>query len=187
MRPSTSGPQKAGPRLPMTTVLSVGHSNRTWEAFLHLLTAHGVEFLADVRTVPRSCRNPQFNREILPDALAPYGIAYRHFPELGGWRTPRPDSPHRGLTSPGFRGYADFMETPAFERAVQALIDLARRYRLAYMCAEALPWRCHRWLLSDALTVRGLQVEHILTPTRRQPHRLTPGVRVQGTTLVYGP
>ena len=87
--------------------------------------------------------------------------------------------------SPVFRGYADYMETPEFERTVQALIDLARRYRLAYMCAEALPWRCHRWLLSDALTVRGLQVEHILTPTRRQPHRLTPGVQVHGTNLIY--
>jgi uncharacterized protein (DUF488 family) len=169
----------------MTTVFTVGHSNRGLDDFIQLLTAHGVEYLADVRTVPRSRRNPQFNGDTLPDVLIAYGITYQHFPGLGGWRKPRPDSPHRGLTSPGFRGYADYMETPEFERAVQALIDLARRYRLAYMCAEALPWRCHRWLLSDALTVRGLQVEHILTPTRRQPHRLTPGVQVHGTNLTY--
>ncbi len=167
------------------TVFTVGHSNRSLEDFIRLLTAHGVEFLADIRTVPRSRRNPQFNKDTLPDALAPYGITYRHFPELGGWRTPRPDSPHRGLTSPGFRGYADYMETPEFDQAVRVIIELTERYRLAYMCAEALPWRCHRWLLSDALTVRGLRVEHILTPTRRQVHRLTAGVQVQGTTLIY--
>ncbi|MCS7311529.1 MAG: DUF488 domain-containing protein [Acidobacteria bacterium] len=167
------------------TVLTVGHSNRSLEDFIRLLMAHGIEFLADVRRFPGSRRNPQFNKGTLLDALGSYGILYQPFPELGGWRAPQPDSPHRGLTSPGFRGYADYMETPEFDRAVRALIDLTGRYRLAYMCAEALPWRCHRWLLSDALTVRGLRVGHILTPTRCQAHRLTPGVQVRRSRLIY--
>jgi uncharacterized protein (DUF488 family) len=141
----------------------------------------------DVRKMPGSRRNPQFGRETLPDALHEAGIGYIHVPGLGGLRQRRPDSPNSGWENPSFQGYADHMLTPEFERSVEDLIDRARGERAALMCAEALPWRCHRWLISDALTVRGVAVEHILTPSRSQPHVLTLWARAQGTRIRYPP
>ncbi len=141
--------------------------------------------VADVRTVPRSRRNPQFNREALPAALSAVGIGYTHMAGLGGFRHPRRDSPDIGWRTPGFRGFADYAQSLEFEASLQALIDLAKREQVAIMCAEAVPWRCHRALISDALVVRGVRVEHILSATRRQTHFLTPFAQVEGTHITY--
>ena len=169
----------------MPMILTVGHSTRPIEDFLELLRAHGVDELADVRTAPGSRRNPQFNKAALAAALAGAGVGYRHLGELGGLRRPRPDSANGGWRNAGFRGYADYMQTPEFAAALQALIDLAAGARIAVMCAEAVPWRCHRSLIADALAVRGIAVEHILGPERRPPHALTPWARVESGHLTY--
>lgn len=166
-------------------VLTVGHSTRSLEAFADLLRAHGIEQVVDVRTVPRSRRNPQFNRETLPAALAAYGIGYIHLPSLGGLRHPRTDSPNTAWRNLSFRGYADYMATPEFAAGLDALLALAGQRHVAIMCAEAVPWRCHRSLIADALLVRGVPVEDILSATRRQPHRLTPFARVEGMRITY--
>jgi uncharacterized protein (DUF488 family) len=166
-------------------VLTIGHSTRTLEEFIDLLKAHGVDCLVDIRTVPRSRRNPQFNLESLPGSLASAGIEHLHMRDLGGLRHARPGSPNTGWRTPGFQGYADYMQTPQFEAALKELVDRAGRSRLCVMCAEAVPWRCHRSLLSDALTVRGVSVEHIMSRTRRQIHTLTAFARIDGTRLTY--
>ncbi len=166
-------------------ILTVGHSNRTLEDFLALLQAHGVEKVIDVRRFPSSRRHPHFNGPALAAALAAVGIGYQHIPELGGRRRPRPGSIHTGWRTAGFQGYADYMETPAFQAALEAVIADAAQARVALMCAEALPWRCHRRLIADALLVRGIQVEHIRDPYSRELHRLTPWARVEGTQLIY--
>lgn len=166
-------------------ILTIGHSTHPLHRFIHMLQAHGVTLVGDVRTVPRSRHNPQFNRESLPQALEAVSIGYVHLAGLGGWRSPRADSPNRGWHNPAFQGYADYMLTPEFAAHLQALIELARGQRLALMCAEALPWRCHRSLIADALLVRGIAVAHIMSPETSQPHRLTPLARVEGTRLTY--
>ncbi len=166
-------------------IMTVGHSTRSLDEFLGLLRTHGVTCLADVRTAPRSRRVPQFNRDALPAVLAAQQIAYRHLPSLGGFRRPRPDSPNLGLKHEGFRGYADYMLSEPFEAALRELLALAREHRVAAMCAEAVPWRCHRSLLADALTVRGIPVEHILSEAQRRPHQLTAWARRQGEGLIY--
>ena len=168
-------------------VLTTGHSTRTLEDFVHLLQAHEVGRVVDVRTIPRSRHNPQFNRETLPNSLRAYGIDYVHMPGLGGLRHPCSDSPNLGWRNASFRGYADYMQTPEFEDHLQKLIELAGQGHICLMCAEAVPWRCHRSLIADALIVRGLQVEHILSPTHRQAHFLTPWAQVVGTMLTYPP
>ena len=172
---------------PPVVVLTVGHSTRPLETFLELLKAHDVRRLVDVRTVPRSRHNPQFNKESLPESLAAVGIKYVHMPGLGGLRHPRRDSPNTGWRNTGFRGFADYMQTPEFEKNLEELLDLARRQRLAIMCAEAVPWRCHRSLIANALAVRGIQVEHIASATRRNQHALTPWARVEGLRITYPP
>jgi uncharacterized protein (DUF488 family) len=164
---------------------TVGHSTRAIEDFVGLLTAFEISLLVDVRTVPRSRHNPQFNREGLPGVLAPTGVAYRHEPRLGGLRSPRTDSPNTGWRNAGFRGYADHMQTDAFVEAVDALHDELSDRRVAVMCAEALPWRCHRSLIADAMTVRGVVVRHIMGPNEDNPHRLTPFARVDGLRITY--
>lgn len=166
-------------------VVTVGHSTRQADELVALLERHEVTLLADVRAFPRSRRNPQFNIDTLPAALAARGIAYRHFPELGGRRKARPDSANMAWREPGFRGYADHMETPAFAEGLAALVSLAAGGRLCLMCAEAQPWRCHRSLISDALVARGVAVEHIMDEGRRRPHVLPPFARVVGTRVTY--
>ena len=166
-------------------VFTIGHSTRTAEAFLTLLTANAVAHLVDVRTVPRSARNPQFNRETLPQTLAAVGIQYTHMKALGGLRHPRPDSINSGWRNDGFRGYADYMQTAEFAEALEQLTTVARRQPVAIMCAEALPWRCHRSLLADALLVRGFEVQDITGPGKTRAHQLTPFARVQGVTITY--
>ena len=166
-------------------VFTVGHSTRPIEEFIGLLTGHRVTLLMDVRTVPGSRHNPQYNREALPGALAPHAIGYRHVPGLGGFRKPGPESPNAGWRNRSFRGYADYMQTPEFAGDLEALIEAAGRERIAVMCSEAVPWRCHRSLIADALLVRGVQVEELVGPTRTQAHRLTPFARVDGTVITY--
>ena len=166
-------------------VLTVGHSTRTLEAFLDLLQAHGVTELIDVRTIPRSRRNPQFNRETLPKALRARGIGYRHIQKLGGLRHARRDSINLGWHNSSFRGFADYMQTPEFEEGLGRLLEFAEEKRVAVMCAEAVPWRCHRSLIADALAVRGVRVEHILSGKRAEPHSLTPFARVNGKQITY--
>ena len=167
------------------TVCTVGHSTRSLHELAALVLAHGVTTIADVRTVPRSRRHPHFNRESLPEALRAHQLLYIHLPGLGGLRRPRLDSPNTAWHPTSFRGYADHMQTPTFERSLEALIDLAHRSRVAVMCAEAVPGRCHRSLLADALTVRGFRVEHILTEAHRELHTLHPAARPDGLRLTY--
>ena len=166
-------------------VLTVGHSTRPIEEFVRLLDAHGVKRLVDVRTLPRSRHNPQFNKHSLPRALKHAGIEYTHLPSLGGLRRPRKDSLNLGWRNAGFRGFADHMQTLEFKQALEDLIAMAEKQRVAIMCAEALPWRCHRSLISDALLARGVRVEEISSPVRTQPHKLTPFAHVFGTEVTY--
>jgi len=141
--------------------------------------------LIDVRTIPRSRRNPQFNHESLPDSLQAAGIVYRHMPGLGGLRHARRDSVNTGWRNASFRGFADYMQTPEFQRALGELISLAAQAPTAIMCAETVPWRCHRSLVADALTARGIEVREILSAAKSQPHKLTPFAQVNGTTVTY--
>jgi uncharacterized protein (DUF488 family) len=166
-------------------MLTIGHSNRPLPEFLEMLQAHQVELLVDVRTVPRSRFNPQFNHDALPASLAAVGIAYEHMPGLGGLRHPRRDSPNTGWRNLSFRGYADYMQTPEFPSNLQALQDLEAGRRVAIMCAEAVPWRCHRSLIADALITRGVAAVHIMSATKANPHQLTSFARVEGTRITY--
>ena len=177
--------RKAFERVSAERLLTIGHSNRPVEEFLEMLRAHEVRLLVDVRTVPRSRHNPQFNRETLPASLSNAGIDYRHLPELGGLRHPRSDSINTGWRNASFRGYADYMQTPAFEAAVQELRRMATFQATAIMCAEAVPWRCHRSLVADALAARGVAVEHIMSASRRDPHKVTEFAQVTGTRVTY--
>lgn len=169
------------------TIFTVGHANRTIEEFLAMLRGHEVEQLVDVRTAAGSRRNPQFGKDALARALQDHGIHYLHLPELGGFRTPRPDSPNGAWRNESFRGYADYMGTDAFHVALDRLIALAGEAPSAVMCAEAVPWRCHRSLIADALTVRGIDVSHIMSPTSNRPHALTPFAHVEGERITYPP
>jgi uncharacterized protein (DUF488 family) len=166
-------------------VFTVGHSTRALDDFIALLTAHHVQRLVDVRTVPRSRHNPQFNRDTLPQALQAAGIGYVHMAGLGGLRKPRPDSVNAAWRNLSFRGYADHMQTAEFAQSLDELMAAARKEQLALMCAEAVPWRCHRSLIGDALLAHELAVEEIVEAKRRQPHRLTPFAVVDGTTIKY--
>ena len=186
-RPSGSA---GGPRTAAGTaceVLTVGHSTRPIDEFVALLVAHGVTQLVDVRTVPRSRHNPQFNGDALAASLEGAGIGYVHAPGLGGFRRAAPDSPNAGWRNLSFRGYADYMQSPEFAENLFGLIELARQDRVALMCAEAVPWRCHRSLIADALVVHGVETCEIASATRLQAHRLTPFARVRGLDITYPP
>ena len=166
-------------------LFTLGHSTRPINDFLALLKEHGIARLVDVRTVPRSRHNPQFNIDSLPQSLERAGIAYTHLVALGGLRHTRKDSPNTAWKNASFRGYADYMRTPEFDRALDDLIALAARERIAIMCAEAVPWRCHRSLIADALTARGIKVTHIMGPARTQPHKMTSFAHVEGARVTY--
>src|SRR6059036_846252 len=168
-------------------VLTVGHSTRPIADFIALLKAHSVARLIDVRTVPRSRHNPQFDRDTLPAALAADGIGYEHVAGLGGFRRANPGSPNTGWRNVSFRGFADYMQTPEFSDDLAGLIEQAMRERIVLMCAEAVPWRCHRSLIADALVVRGLRVDEIVTAKRSQQHRLTSFAQVQNGAITYPP
>jgi uncharacterized protein (DUF488 family) len=168
-----------------TVVLTIGHSTRAIEEFIGLLQAHAVSRVVDVRTIPRSRHNPQFNQDSLADSLKKAGLGYVHMPGLGGLRHARRDSINLGWRNASFRGYADYMQTPQFEQSLEELIQLTEQERIAIMCAEAVPWRCHRSLIADALLVRGIRTEDIMSPTSHQVHTLTPFAKVRGTTITY--
>src|ERR1035437_8994173 len=169
----------------LPAVLTIGHSTRTLEEFIGLLQAHGATRVVDVRTVPRSWHNPQFNKTSLPGSLKKAGLRYVHMPGLGGLRHAKRASINMGWRNASFRGYADYMQTPEFEESLIELIQLANQDRIALMCAEAVPWRCHRSLIADALLVRGIRTEDIMTLTRSPVHTLTPFAEVHGTLLTY--
>lgn len=173
------------------TIFTIGHSTRPIDEFIELLRRNGVACLLDIRTVPKSRHNPQFGHEALAASLAAAGIDYRYLPGLGGLRRPRKDSPNGGWRNEAFRGYADHMQSEEFVDNVQAVIDLARTLApgaaCALMCAEAVPWRCHRSLVADALLVRGVTVDDIIGPHPPRPHRLTPFAQVDGTSITYPP
>jgi uncharacterized protein (DUF488 family) len=166
-------------------VLAIGHSTRPIGEFLELLGAARVVTLADVRTIPRSRANPQFDQKALARALERAGIAYVHLPHLGGLRRARRDSPNGAWRNASFRGYADHMQTPEFEEGLCQLRALAKAGPVAIMCAEAVPWRCHRSLVADALLARGVVVEHVVGKGKTRAHRLTPFARVDGRTVTY--
>lgn len=166
-------------------IWTLGHSNRSLEATTALLREQGVTRLLDVRTLPRSRHNPQHNTESLRGSLHAAGIAYSHLPALGGMHKPKPHSMNLGWREEGFRGYADHMQTPEFERALVELLTGAAREPAAFMCAEADPARCHRSLLADAISVRGVEVRHIMGPGTWRTHLLTSFAEVQGTLITY--
>lgn len=166
-------------------IRTIGHGTRTVETLIALLRAHDVAQLVDVRTIPRSRRNPQFGREALAASLAAARLAYVHMPGLGGLRKARAGSVNLGWRNAAFRGYADYMETAEFARSLEELVELARRQPTAIMCAETVPWLCHRSLIADALTARRTPVEHILTAARAEPHALTAFAVVEGTRVTY--
>jgi uncharacterized protein (DUF488 family) len=169
------------------SIWTIGHSTLSLDAFIRRLNANDIEFLVDIRSIPRSRHNPQFNKETLPEGLAKHRIGYHHVKGLGGLRPVRRDSINTGFRSASFRGYADYMQTEEFSKALQELLDLAAKRRTAIMCAEVLPWRCHRYLVADALVVRGVHVSHIVGDEKNLIHSITPFALVQGIQIEYPP
>ena len=167
------------------TILTIGHSTRPWKVFLDLLRAHRVERVIDVRSIPRSRHNRQFDQDILRTKLRAARIGYVHLRKLGGLRHARRESSNMGWRNASFRGFADYMQTPEFDAGLQRLIKLAGQKRSALMCAEAVPWRCHRSLIADALTVLGMRVEDIMSKNRSQVHSLTSFGRVRRNRITY--
>jgi uncharacterized protein (DUF488 family) len=168
-------------------VFTVGHSTRPIGEFLALLEGHGIRLLVDVRTVPRSRHNPQFNQDALRTALRRARISYRHMKGLGGLRHPHKDSPNGAWRNASFRGFADYMQTQEFASNVERLTELARKRATAIMCAEAVPWRCHRSLIGDALLVRGFRVEELSSLSTTRAHTMTPWAKVRGRRILYPP
>ena len=166
-------------------VFTIGHSTRPIEDFIELLKAHCVKRVIDIRTIPRSRHNPQFNRESLAQSLRAAGIGYTHIKKLGGLRHPKKDSINLGWRNSGFRGFADYMQTREFEAALERAIKLAKTKPSALMCAEAVPWRCHRSLVADALAVRKIPVKHIVSATRAQAHKITPFALIRASRITY--
>ncbi|MCZ2157236.1 MAG: DUF488 domain-containing protein [Bryobacterales bacterium] len=166
-------------------IFTIGHSTRSIEDFVHLLKAHHVKRLVDVRTVPRSRHNPQFNRPELSHAMHSAGLHYSYMRGLGGFRRVRADSINTAWRNLSFRGFADYMQTPEFEENLEKLIELAEVEPVAIMCAEAVPWRCHRSLIADALLARGIEAREISSDTRADLHKMTPWAKVDGTRVTY--
>ncbi|SPE34579.1 conserved hypothetical protein [Candidatus Sulfopaludibacter sp. SbA3] len=164
-------------------MMTIGHSNRSLADLIAMLQAHGVQTLVDVRTVPKSRYNPQFNRDALPVPLATAGIQYLHMPGLGGLRHARKDSLNTAWRNDSFRGYADYMQTAEFARSLDELIAIPGE--VALMCAESVPWRCHRSMIADALAARGIPVWHIMSTQARNPHKVTAFAHVEGEQVTY--
>lgn len=170
-----------------TTIYTIGHSTRTFEEFASLLAAHGVKQLVDVRTIPKSRRFPHFAGEELARRLGEAGVGYHWMKSLGGLRKPVPDSPNSAWRNLSFRGYADYMQTPEFASALEELVERGQGNDLVIMCSEAVPWRCHRSLIGDALLVRGVKVLDIMSAKKAPAHKLTPFAQVVGTQVTYPP
>ena len=166
-------------------VFTIGHSTRPIQEFVRLLQSNGIRQLIDIRTIPKSRHNPQFSMDRLAASLHEAGVAYIHLKALGGLRHPRSDSINMGWRNESFRGYADYMQTHEFEAALDRAIALAQREPTALMCAEAVPWQCHRSLVADALVVRGIEVREIVSNSPANEHTLTPFARVTGTQITY--
>jgi uncharacterized protein (DUF488 family) len=169
----------------MESLWTVGHSTHTIEEFLDLLKAHGIQQIADVRSIPKSRHTPQFNIGEFPQSLRALGVRYSHIKALGGRRHTRKDSTNLGWRNASFRGYADYMSTEGFAKGLEELIEFAREKRTAIMCAEAVPWRCHRSLIADAMTLRGWDVRDIVNARPTTPHKLTPFLKVVDGRLTY--
>lgn len=167
------------------TIFTIGHSTRTLADFMSILQAFDIQEVVDIRTIPKSRHNPQFNEEHLKIMLPKHHIGYMHLTALGGLRHTNADSINTGWHNKSFRGYADYMQTPEFETGIEKLCALAQKKNVVIMCAEAVPWRCHRSLVGDALLVRHFEIEDIYNQTTAKPHTLTPFARVHGTTITY--
>ena len=178
-------PQQA--HWPEGAIFTLGHSTLPIERFMGVLQIYGIEQLVDIRTITRSRHNPQFNNSTLAESLSTQHLEYAHIQALGGLRRARKDSPNTGWRNASFRGYADYMQTEEFQDALEGLIHLSRRKRVAIMCAEAVPWRCHRSLVADALWVRGIPVVEILSESGYRMHTLTPFAHVEGVRITYPP
>ena len=167
------------------TIYTIGHSTRSIEEFIDILRHYGVDEVVDIRTMPRSRKNPQFNRDELECALPEAGISYTYAKDLGGLRKPRKDSLNAGWRNDSFRGFADYMQTPEFSDAIQRLMELTEHKTIAIMCAEVLPWRCHRSLIADALVIRGYDVVEIFYKEKSRTHKLTPFAIAEGDKVTY--
>lgn len=179
--------EKPSDQWPADAIFTVGHSTLPIERFIQILKTYGIACLLDIRTVPKSRHNPQFNGDALRASLAQAGIDYRALPTLGGLRHARKDSPNTGWRNKSFRGYADYMQTREFQDGLSDLIEAGSRARVAIMCAEAVPWRCHRSLVADALQARGVPVVEILSESAYRLHKMTPFARVEGNQVSYPP
>jgi uncharacterized protein (DUF488 family) len=166
-------------------IFTIGHSTHTAQELIDIIKAFHITALIDVRTIPKSRYNPDFNKDVFPSALSEIGIKYFQFETLGGLRHPHKDSANQGWRNKSFRGYADYMQTQDFENALNELISLAVKETIVIMCAEAVPWRCHRSLIADALTIRGITVNHIMSSTKSNKHKITSFARVKGKEITY--
>jgi uncharacterized protein (DUF488 family) len=170
----------------LSTIWTIGHGTRTGNEFVQMLREAGIQCLVDVRSYPGSRRNPQFSRVPLASLLVDHGIQYQWEGEgLGGFRKSKADSKNVSLKNEGFRGYADYMESAEFKQAIELLIEQAQQTRIAYMCAERLPWQCHRYLISDYLVMSGMRVVHLIAQGKTQEHTLNPSTRIQNDILIY--
>jgi uncharacterized protein (DUF488 family) len=166
-------------------IFTIGHSTHSMQDFITLLKKHSISKVADIRTIPRSKHVPQFNQDTLSQSLRAASIGYIHMETLGGLRKPKKDSPNKAWRNPSFRGFADYMQTQDFEKGLEQLVQLAQRDHVVILCAEALPWRCHRSLIADALLTRGISVQHIMPTGMLQTHALTPWAKIQGKRVTY--
>lgn len=166
-------------------IFTIGHSTRSLEELVELLKAQNIQEVVDVRTLPGSKHNPQFNKETLAEFLKKHKIDYIHMKSLGGLRKPNKDSVNTGWKASSFRGFADYMQTPKFRYAMDNLTEIANNKHVAIMCAEAVPWRCHRNMIADALLVRGFDVKHIISASDVREHKMTSFARVEGTSITY--
>jgi uncharacterized protein (DUF488 family) len=171
----------------METIYTIGHSNRPIDEFIQLLRIFEIKLVVDIRTIPRSRHNPQYGQIALQASLESAGVGYTYLKNLGGLRHGNPNSVNMGWRNESFRAYADYMQTPAFNTAIAELIRLAEKVPTAIMCAEAVPWRCHRSLVGDALLVRGIRVVDIISAASAREHSLTAFAQVNGTHIVYPP
>ena len=167
------------------TIYTIGHSTRSIDEFNKILQAYEITLLVDVRTIPRSRHNPQFNVDELKKDLEQHDVGYTHLKELGGLRHTTKASINTGWTNLSFRGFADYMQTPEFTKGIELLIETSKMKQTVIMCAEAVPWRCHRSLIGDALLVRGIDVEDIISEKKSQPHTITPWAKVDGIIITY--